>query len=489
MAAQPARASSSWRAWRAPLVWAVCSTVSVVMAAAAGWLWWQARSHDHALLNYRAAAAEVENIGRLAADWRREISRVWPDALADEGALDSFAAEIAQHRQNLVHAVLGLPRMSARLANDLSAYGNAIDAHAKRVAQFQSNLAATRAGHADAPTVELLAAATATDLDPFAAALGATLERAAAATARVVARDQGTAVALAGGMSLPWIAFAVVRGAAARGIGRPRTSAPAPRAFARRRSRPIATDGAPGDATATTSIARAAEQPPSDDAALPPTGDVRATYALLRASVLADFLAAELADAATGGGRARLADLAHGLAASAKTQLGSNTHYEVLDVNECVDEAVSAGTRCGFVTVTKRPGVLPPVFASRAEVVVLLANIVENAVQAARQRHGDGGEIAVVTAAERGKATITITDNGAGLPAGPAKSRESLFKPFHALRDGHLGIGLATASKLVANNGGTITLASAAANEASGASERGDASATGTVARITLPHA
>ena len=453
------------------------------MAAGAGWLWWQASNHDRALLNYRAAAAEMENIGRAAANWRAEASRVWADALADVGVLDSFAAEVDQHRQDLARSVLGLPRLSARLANDLSAYSNAIDAHAKRAERFQSNLEALRVAETQspehratngAPTVELLVAATATDLGPFATALETTLKSAAAATAQVLVRDQSTAVALAGGMSLPWIAFAVVRGkgsVASFTRQRPRSLPRTPRTFVRRRT-------ASNGSAETSRRETARDLPVADD--LPPTGDVRATYALLRARALAEFLTEELNDVANGmdddaPARTRLAGLAHGLAA---TRMDSNTHYEVLDVNECVNAAVAAGTRCGLVTVTKRLGVVSPVFASGAETVVLLANVVENAARAARSRHGDGGEIKVATAEKRGKATITIADNGAGLPT----EAEQLFKPFHALRNGHFGIGLAMARRLAVRNGGTIALASAAG-------EKGGAggSATGTVARVTLP--
>ena len=463
------------------MAWVVCGVVSAAMAAGAGGLWWQARGHDRALLGYRAAAVEIENIGRVASDWREATSRVWANALADVATLDSFAAEIARHRQDLAHAVLGLPRMSPRLANDLSAYDNAIDAHAERVARFQSNLAAARiatprsehAAGEEGATVALLAAATSTDLDPFAATLKDGLESAAATTVRVVARNHSSAVALASSLPLPWLAFAVVRGKgslAALARQRPRTSPRTPRAFSRRRST-SSTPAASAQAPAT--------KPRDAGEDVPPIGDARATYALLRAHALAGFLAEELSDVADGiddgRHRVRLADLARSLATTARSQLGLNTHYEVLDVNECVDEAVAAGSRCGFVTVSKQLGDVPPIFASRAEIVVLLTNIVENAVQAARRRHGDDGEVTVGTAAKRGKTTITIADNGAGLPT---ESSERLFKPFHALRDGHLGLGLAVARKLAANNGGTIALTSVAANEASG-----------TVAQITFPRA
>ena len=413
---------------------------------------------------------------------------MWADALADVATLDSFAAEVARHREGLAHALLGLPRMSARLANDLSAYGNAIDAHANRVARFQSNLAAARAA-APRPeravvetgaTAALLAAATSTDLDPFAAALEDTLESAAATTVRVVARNHSSAVALASGLPLPWLALAVVRGKgslAALARQRPRTSPRTPHAIVRRRS--MSYRGTPYTRGKATSGQAGATKPRNAAEDLPPTGDARVAYALLRAQMLAGFLAEELADVANGidgtHARARLADLAHGLTTTTRSQRGWNTHYELLDVNECVNEAVAAGPRCGFVTVTKQLGDVPPIFASRAEIVVLLTNIVENAVQAARLRHGDDGEVTVATAAKRGKTTITIADNGAGLPT---ESTEHLFKPFHALRDGHLGLGLAVARKLAANNSGTIALASAPANEAAG-----------TVAQITFPRA
>lgn len=515
------------------------------MIAAASWLWWQARGHDSYVSNYRVAAAEVRNINRLAEDWQAATVRVWANAAADTAQLATLGQRISQYEESLARAVVGLPHLPPRLANDLSAYSNAIEARTERVERFKSSLDAIRdsvrrlparvadvvdavdrtgeptdiADHiaslaaripnyvanpdelanasltlaleslADGarqyapalggavtafvdeahvllarlgPTNALFQAATAADIDVFADDLASTLDDALADVARRGTRDQVLAMALAGTTPLLWLTGAMKR--SARRVEKRDASA--------------ATNGEAVD-----DAADADGSPPVEfagaDTLQPLASDVRIEHSLLRTRLLVDLIADELAgiaEEADDGGestkaqrrttREQLAGLANGLA---DRRWDQNTRYATVDVNQCVKGAVAAGTRCGFVTVATRFAELPAAFAAEAELEVMFANLVENAVQAARRDHGDEGRITVATSVEDGKAVVTIADNGPGVAS---QSQGDLFQPFRRMRHDHLGIGLASAAKLADRNGATISLHS---------------TEEGTAARIVLP--
>ena len=550
-------------AWPAQARRAVCGVLSLAMIAGAAWFFSQGRSHDRQVSSYRMAAAEVRNIGRLVEDWQAETARVWANAVADLAQLDTFATRIAQYEENLANAVLGLPSLPPKLANDLSAYSNAIDARTERVERFKSSLEATRtavqrlpalvaevedaadrsgqqtgiadqvaslaaqlatyaerpdeptkaslmlaleklaagaewyapalasavtAFAADAgrilalhtPTDALFTAATSGEIDVFADDLASTLENAWADVASRGTRNQVLALGLGGAAPLVWLAVAMQRGAggaafagalpvrARRGGYRPLRLP-----FARLGRRTVAVR-ANADAEGKTSTAKragATSQPNDAVADRPPESDVRTEHSLLRTRVLMDLVAQELAsiaqdmDGATAAS-ARLAELAKGLAAKRWDQ---NTRYGTVDVNQCVNEAIAAGTRCGFVTVVTQYAARPTTFAAEAEIVVMLANLVDNAVRAARCKHGDEGRIEVATAVDGGKTTITIADNGGGLPR---EVRDQPFQPFRNPGEERLGVGLATAQALAKRNDATISLHS---------------TDDGTVARVVLP--
>ena len=274
-------------------------------------------------------------------------------------------------------------------------------------------------------------------------------------------------MALAGATPLLWLTGAVKR---------------SPRRVEKRNARAATNGEVVADVHAATADAGASEpaELASADTRQPLASDVRIEHSLLRTRLLVDLIADELAGIAEGpdnGGegakaqrrttREQLAGLANGLAGR---RWGQNRRYATVDVNQCVKDAVAAGTRCGFVTVATRFAELPPAtFAAEAELEVMFANLVENAVQAARRDHGDEGRITVATSVEDGKAVVTIADNGPGVAP---QSQDDLFQPFRRMRQDHLGIGLASAAKLAERNGATISLHSAE---------------DGTVARVVLP--
>ena len=72
-------------------------------------------------------------------------------------------------------------------------------------------------------------------------------------------------------------------------------------------------------------------------------------------------------------------------------------------------------------------------------------------------------------------ATITICDNGIGLPA----DRATLFEPYVTTRDKGTGRGLPIVKKIIEEHGGTLELLDAEPFE--------DGAHPGAMARITLP--
>ncbi|WP_066533237.1 ATP-binding protein [Erythrobacter sp. CCH5-A1] len=91
-----------------------------------------------------------------------------------------------------------------------------------------------------------------------------------------------------------------------------------------------------------------------------------------------------------------------------------------------------------------------------------MTNVLKNAVEAVEARAAEAkgafaGEIAV-TMRDAGEAiTVTIEDNGIGLPANP----ERLTQPYVTTREKGTGLGLAIVNKIVDEHGGDMSFASA----------------------------
>jgi two-component system nitrogen regulation sensor histidine kinase NtrY len=92
-----------------------------------------------------------------------------------------------------------------------------------------------------------------------------------------------------------------------------------------------------------------------------------------------------------------------------------------------------------------------------------MTNVLKNAVEAVEARSGEArgeyaGEIAV-NIADAGEAiSITVEDNGVGLPA----DRERITEPYVTTREKGTGLGLAIVNKIVDEHGGDMSFASTA---------------------------
>ena len=164
-----------------------------------------------------------------------------------------------------------------------------------------------------------------------------------------------------------------------------------------------------------------------------------------------------------------IADVAKRLASSTEAPERDGAH-DMIDVNTCIDEVLRATGAEGTATVAKKLGALPEIFASRAEIRLLLEKIIENSVHAVSGLDDRRGTIKIDTARKNDEILITIIDNGVGIPS---DRRTKIFRPFYTSRDGALGLGLPLASRLVKKYEGAIKLNSLPGQ--------------GTVTRITLP--
>ena len=164
-----------------------------------------------------------------------------------------------------------------------------------------------------------------------------------------------------------------------------------------------------------------------------------------------------------------IADLARRLAASAAMPNGT-LERDMVDLNACVEEALAATHAEEAATVARRLGPIPEIFASRAEIRLLLTQVIDNAVHAVQGLEQRAGAIKVDTARRNDDILVTVIDNGAGISA---ERRARIFRPFYTSRNGAMGLGLTLAHHLATKYEGDIKVNSLPDQ--------------GTVTRITLP--
>ena len=164
-----------------------------------------------------------------------------------------------------------------------------------------------------------------------------------------------------------------------------------------------------------------------------------------------------------------IADLARRLAASAAMPNGT-LDRDMVNLNACVEEALHATRAEESATVARRLGPIPEIFASRAEIRLLLTKVIENSVHAVQGLEKRSGTIKVDTARRNDDILVTVIDNGRGISA---ERRAKIFRPFYTSRDGAMGLGLTLASYLATKYEGNIKVNSLPDQ--------------GTVTRITLP--
>ena len=147
-----------------------------------------------------------------------------------------------------------------------------------------------------------------------------------------------------------------------------------------------------------------------------------------------------------------IADLARRLAAFAKLPNG-DAGRDMVDVNACIEEVVAATGAQEAAEVSLRLGAVPEVFASRTEIRLLLAQVLENSVHAVQALRERRAAIKIDTAARDDAIVVRVIDNGPGIAP---DRRTRIFQAFYTSREGAMGLGLTLAGELVKRYEGGI---------------------------------
>lgn len=96
----------------------------------------------------------------------------------------------------------------------------------------------------------------------------------------------------------------------------------------------------------------------------------------------------------------------------------------------------------------------PPVEADRDQVVQVLTNLVQNAIEAVK---GGGGERVVVSVevVDTEHVAVVVSDDGPGIDA---SIRDRLFEPYATTKSAGTGLGLAIAQRIALEHGGDLLL-------------------------------
>ncbi len=125
-----------------------------------------------------------------------------------------------------------------------------------------------------------------------------------------------------------------------------------------------------------------------------------------------------------------------------------------IDVDEVVRHVVQlhrAAAGDGVRIVHQGPRALPHVRADRDQIVQVLTNLVQNALDAVKER---GGTVTVTTAVDGAShVTITVSDDGAGIPPEMAAR---LFEPYATTKEHGTGLGLVIAQRIAIEHSGEL---------------------------------
>lgn len=106
-------------------------------------------------------------------------------------------------------------------------------------------------------------------------------------------------------------------------------------------------------------------------------------------------------------------------------------------------------------------GPLPEVMADKTQIRILLQNLIENAIKFHRPDCAPNVSVSAVSVPYQKRTSISISDNGIGIPANKHEQVFQIFKRLNgALEFSGSGLGLAICRRIAANHGRTIHLTS-----------------------------
>ena len=134
-----------------------------------------------------------------------------------------------------------------------------------------------------------------------------------------------------------------------------------------------------------------------------------------------------------------------------------------IDLNEIVRETIASTSPCWkdeaeakgiTIRIKEKLGKLPPLWASRSELMEVLTNLIFNALESMSK----GGEITIRTEAKQNEVLLYFTDSGQGIPN---RIKEKIFDPFFTTKGPQAsGLGLSICYGIIKRHQGKIEVES-----------------------------
>ncbi|MGQ9854004.1 MAG: sensor histidine kinase, partial [Candidatus Oleimicrobiaceae bacterium] len=138
------------------------------------------------------------------------------------------------------------------------------------------------------------------------------------------------------------------------------------------------------------------------------------------------------------------------------------TIEQQLDVNKSIGEAlVLLSSPLRKVDLKLNLGELPPIAASKGELVQVWSNLIRNAVESLASQSAHRGEIVITSHATDEAIEVSVQDNGPGIPA---RVLPKIFQPNYTTKERGLefglGLGLTIVERIVSSYGGRLSVQS-----------------------------
>ena len=128
-----------------------------------------------------------------------------------------------------------------------------------------------------------------------------------------------------------------------------------------------------------------------------------------------------------------------------------------LALTMCRGGSMSSGSKLTY----EGPPDLPRIRATSTDLMQIFVNLVRNAQQALEEHDVRQGTVTVLAAVTSGRLTLSVRDNGPGIPADVLAR---LGTPFYTTREAGTGLGVAQVKRLVGRLGGELEIQSTPGN-------------------------
>lgn len=133
--------------------------------------------------------------------------------------------------------------------------------------------------------------------------------------------------------------------------------------------------------------------------------------------------------------------------------------YHVFTIESCISDAVKKIGDIGIQINKNYDDGHHVVLGNKNHIVESIINILRNSIEAIKQKSISGGRIDISIYSEADMLSVTITDNGCGIPK---KNKKYIFRPFYTTKDKKIGngLGLDYIKRVMAIHGGGVKVRS-----------------------------